>query len=108
MTASFIGVPGIAFGAVFGLFVVAFAVLVVVTIRWAVRRDRQGRAQWLARRRDAEGGPDRPPGADRGAAVTDGHHPAVARGRGSGKGGGGTGGRGAGPASAPDDPGSAR
>jgi len=53
VTASLIGAPGIAFGAVFGLFIAAFLVLVVVTMRWAVRRDRQGRSAWLERQRGA-------------------------------------------------------
>jgi hypothetical protein len=52
----------VAFGVVFGAFVVAFVVLVVITLRWAIRRDRAGRAEWLRRRqagRDA-GRPGRP------------------------------------------------
>lgn len=43
-----------AFYAVFAVFVVAFAVLAVITVRWAVRRDRAGRAEW-ARRQSAAG-----------------------------------------------------
>jgi hypothetical protein len=75
-----IGVPGIAFGAVFGLFVVAFLVLVVVTIRWAVRRDRQGRAQWLARRRAAaEEGLGTHGRAIPESAASNGHAPAAPR-----------------------------
>lgn len=42
-----------AFYAVFGVFVAAFVVLVVVTLRWAVRRDRVGRAEWVRRQQDA-------------------------------------------------------
>lgn len=42
-----------AFDVVFGVFLVAFAVLVVVTVRWAVRRDRAGRAEWLRRQQGA-------------------------------------------------------
>lgn len=38
------------FVVVFGLFAVAFLVLCVVTLRWAIRRDRAGREQWLRRR----------------------------------------------------------
>lgn len=45
-----------AFLAVFGVFLAAFFVLAVVTLRWAVRRDRAGRAEWLRRRTQAEGG----------------------------------------------------
>ncbi len=37
------GAP-VAFYAVFGVFVAAFGVLAAVTVRWAVRRDRAGRA----------------------------------------------------------------
>jgi hypothetical protein len=49
-----------AFGIVFGLFVAAFAVLAVVTVRWAVRRDRTGRDAWrrgMAERHAAAGSP---------------------------------------------------
>jgi hypothetical protein len=59
------------FYAVFGVFVAAFAVLAVITLRWAVRRDRVGRAEWLRRRAEAEAsGPTAsdPPG-------TNGHGP---------------------------------
>ena len=38
----------------FGVFVVAFVVLAVITLRWAVRRDRAGRAQWVQRRAEEE------------------------------------------------------
>jgi hypothetical protein len=51
----------VAFGIVFGLFAAAFLVLVVVTITWAIRRDRPGREAWRQRmieRRDAAAGPD--------------------------------------------------
>lgn len=40
-----------AFYAVFSLFLVAFAVLTIITLTWAVRRDRAGRRDWLERRR---------------------------------------------------------
>jgi len=40
----------VAFDVVFGLFVVAFAVLAVITVTWAVRRDRAGRTAWASRR----------------------------------------------------------
>lgn len=60
-----------AFYAVFGVFVGAFVVLVVVTVRWAVRRDRTGRAEWLRRQEDAQR-----PGPDAGApGQTNGHVP---------------------------------
>ncbi|MHB8219395.1 MAG: hypothetical protein ACYDHU_03615 [Acidimicrobiales bacterium] len=39
----------VAFDVVFGLFVVAFVVLAVITVTWAVRRDRAGRAEWSRR-----------------------------------------------------------
>lgn len=40
----------LAFGIVFGVFVLALAVLAVVAVRWAVRRDRPGRQAWRDRR----------------------------------------------------------
>ncbi len=40
----------VAFFTVFGLFVTAFLVLSVITVRWAIRRDRSGRDEWLERR----------------------------------------------------------
>jgi len=40
----------VAFAVVFGAFVVALVVLAVITLTWAVRRDRVGRKAWLARR----------------------------------------------------------
>jgi uncharacterized protein YqgC (DUF456 family) len=39
----------VAFGIVFGLFVLATLVLAVVAIRWGVRRDRPGRQAWRQR-----------------------------------------------------------
>jgi len=39
----------VAFGVVFGAFVVAFVVLSFITVRWAVRRDRRGRTEWQRR-----------------------------------------------------------
>jgi len=35
------------FIAVFSVFVVAIVVLIVMTIRWAIKRDRAGRAAWM-------------------------------------------------------------
>ncbi|MGH9083323.1 MAG: hypothetical protein ACRDWN_08270, partial [Acidimicrobiales bacterium] len=43
------------FYAVFGVFVVAFAVLAVVSVRWAIRRDRAGRAAWVHRQQERHG-----------------------------------------------------
>lgn len=42
-----------AFGVVFGVFVLALAVLAVVAVRWGVRRDRAGREAWRQRRLEA-------------------------------------------------------
>jgi hypothetical protein len=38
-----------AFFTLFGIFVVATLVLSVITLRWAIRRDKAGRAAWRAR-----------------------------------------------------------
>jgi len=65
------GTPA-AFYAVFGVFVAAFVVLAVVTMRWAVRRDRVGRAEWVRRRAADEHG------GSLGDAVTNGHAPSGA------------------------------
>jgi hypothetical protein len=43
----------VAFGIVFGVFVLAFLVLAFVAIRWGVRRDRPGRQAWRQRHFDA-------------------------------------------------------
>jgi hypothetical protein len=45
---------GVAFYAVFGVFVVAFAFLSFVSVRWALRRDRAGRAEWLRRQQQPQ------------------------------------------------------
>jgi hypothetical protein len=39
----------VGFAVVFGIFVVAVVVLAVITITWALRRDRAGRAAWRRR-----------------------------------------------------------
>lgn len=67
--------PG--FLVVFGVFAAAFLVLCFLTLRWAIRRDRVGRQEWLRRRQaqmaaplDAERdlqGPGRRPGTAKGA-----------------------------------------
>lgn len=62
----------VAFVSVFAAFVVAFVVLAIVTVSWAVRKDRVGRAQWVRRRQEeriARGGVVPPP-------VTNGRRPA--------------------------------
>jgi len=45
----------VAFAVVFGVFVVALAVLAFVAIRWGVRKDRPGRAEWRRRYEAASG-----------------------------------------------------
>jgi hypothetical protein len=47
-----------AFFTLFGIFVVATFVLSFITVRWAIRRDRVGRAAW--RERQQGGGPANP------------------------------------------------
>ncbi len=39
----------LAFGVIFGIFLVALLVLIVIVLRWAIRRDRQGRELWKER-----------------------------------------------------------
>jgi hypothetical protein len=46
----------LAFGVVFGVFVAALAVLGFVAIRWGVRKDRPGRAEWRRRYLEASSG----------------------------------------------------
>jgi hypothetical protein len=46
----------LAFGVVFGVFVAALAVLGFVAIRWGVRKDRPGRAEWRRRYLEAAAG----------------------------------------------------
>ena len=48
----------VAFFVVFGLFVVAMLVLVVIIIVWAVRHDLTGRRAWRARQEAAMGVPE--------------------------------------------------
>jgi hypothetical protein len=45
----------VAFAVVFGVFVAALAVLGFVAIRWGVRKDRPGRAEWRRRYEEAAG-----------------------------------------------------
>ncbi len=60
LTVSAVVASDTAFGIVFGLFVVGFVVLSVLTISWAIRRDRPGRDAWrrrMAEEHRARGGP---------------------------------------------------
>ena len=52
-----------AFYVIFGIFVVAMLVLVVVVVRWAVRHDVAGRKAWRERQRAGGSPPHDPPGA---------------------------------------------
>ena len=45
-----------AFDIVFGLFVIAFLFLSFWTVRWAIRRDKAGRYEWIADRNDSDHG----------------------------------------------------
>jgi hypothetical protein len=40
------------FDILFGIFVLALLVLVVIVLTWAIRRDRAGRAAWVQRHQD--------------------------------------------------------
>ena len=57
----------VAFGVIFGIFVVALVALIVIVITWAVRHDRPGRAAWRERQLQRQHnsvtgtGNDRPP-----------------------------------------------
>jgi hypothetical protein len=52
-----------AFFVIFGIFVVAMLVLVVITITWAVRHDVAGRKAWRTRQEARVRPPPDPPGA---------------------------------------------
>jgi hypothetical protein len=41
-----------AFVVVFGIFIVALLVMIVIVLLWAIRRDRQGRIEWRQRQQD--------------------------------------------------------
>jgi hypothetical protein len=41
-----------AFAIIFGIFVVALVVLIVLTLMWAYRRDKAGRALWRQRQQE--------------------------------------------------------
>lgn len=55
------------FAILFGIFVVALVTLIVITLIWAIRRDRTGRVAWRQRQaeRAAGGERDLPPGPRR-------------------------------------------
>ena len=59
-----------AFIVVFGVFVAALVAMVVITVTWAWRRDRAGRAAWRRRQRQMIQLPDSRP-------ETNGHRPAA-------------------------------
>jgi hypothetical protein len=42
----------VAFGVLFGIFVVALLALIVIVLLWAFRRDRAGRAAWRQRQQE--------------------------------------------------------
>jgi hypothetical protein len=52
----------VAFGIVFGLFAAALLVLAIVTLTWAIRRDRPGREAWRQRMIERRGGASGLPG----------------------------------------------
>jgi hypothetical protein len=77
----------VVFAVVFGVFIVALLVLSAITLTWAVRRDRAGRAAWVRRRtQPARTEPLKPldasspadPGTS--APATNGHRPVRRRG----------------------------
>jgi hypothetical protein len=51
------------FAIIFGIFVVALVTLIVITLMWAIRRDRAGRVAWRQRQQEraAGGEGDLPP-----------------------------------------------
>jgi hypothetical protein len=49
-----------AFFTLFGVFVAAMLVLIFLTLRFVIRRDRAGRKAWLERQSQPEGGPPGP------------------------------------------------
>jgi len=56
---SLLASDSVAFGVIFGIFVVALLALIVIVLRWAVRRDRQGRDQWKQRQANRMAGTER-------------------------------------------------
>jgi hypothetical protein len=60
---SLLASDSVAFGVIFGIFLVALLVLIVIVLRWAIRRDRQGRELWKQRQASTMAPPegDAPP-----------------------------------------------
>ncbi len=46
----------VAFAVLFGIFIVALLTMIVIVIRWSVRRDRQGRVAWRQRQQQRMSG----------------------------------------------------
>jgi hypothetical protein len=46
------------FAIIFGIFVVALVAMIVITLMWAVRRDRPGRAAWRQHQEERIAGPE--------------------------------------------------
>jgi hypothetical protein len=42
----------VTFAVLFSIFIVALLVMIVITLTWAFRRDKQGRAAWRQRQQD--------------------------------------------------------
>jgi hypothetical protein len=42
----------VAFTVLFGIFIVALLVMIVITLTWAIRRDKQGRVAWRQRQQE--------------------------------------------------------
>ena len=46
----------VAFAVIFGIFIVALLTMIVIVIRWSIRRDRQGRVAWRQRQQQSMSG----------------------------------------------------
>lgn len=53
----------VAFGVIFGIFVLALLALIVIVLRWAFRHDKAGRAAWKQRQLNRQLPPAAPGGA---------------------------------------------
>jgi uncharacterized membrane protein YadS len=62
-SAQLVASTSLAFAIIFGIFVVALLVLIVITLMWAYRRDKAGRVLWRQRQQEraAPGEGDVPP-----------------------------------------------